>query len=55
VLLEEERRFGRLLQRGRLVLARPRFQGPLGEEDFHYLHDTHGLPRDLVMNLRAGR
>ncbi|MEV6961798.1 alanine--tRNA ligase-related protein [Streptomyces sp. NPDC051207] len=52
VLLEEERRFGRLLERGRRVLARPRFRGPLSEEDFHYLHDTHGLPRDLVLGLR---
>ncbi|MET8784269.1 alanine--tRNA ligase-related protein [Streptomyces sp. NPDC049097] len=51
-LLEEERRFSRLLERGRTVLARPRFQGPLEDEDFDYLHDTHGLPRDLVMNLR---
>ncbi|MGW3511651.1 alanine--tRNA ligase-related protein [Streptomyces sp. NPDC000994] len=53
VLLEEERRFGRLLERGRQVLARPRFRGPLHEEDFHYLHDTHGLPRDIVLNLRS--
>ncbi|MEU6011802.1 alanine--tRNA ligase-related protein [Streptomyces sp. NPDC047453] len=53
VLLEEERRFGRLLERGRQVLARPRFRGPLREEDFHYLHDTHGLPRDIVLNLRS--
>ncbi|WP_035840958.1 alanine--tRNA ligase-related protein [Kitasatospora azatica] len=53
VLLEEERRFGRLLERGRQVLARPRFRGPLTEEDFHYLHDTHGLPRDLVLGLRS--
>ncbi|MHB9855894.1 alanine--tRNA ligase-related protein [Streptomyces krungchingensis] len=52
LLLEEERRFGRLLERGRSVLARTRFQRPLGEQDFHYLHDTHGLPRDLVMSLR---
>ncbi|MFF4318180.1 alanine--tRNA ligase-related protein [Streptomyces sp. NPDC001568] len=52
ILLEEERRFGRLLERGRRVLARPRFRGPLEEGDFHYLHDTHGLPRDLVMSLR---
>jgi len=51
-LLEEERRFSRLLERGRRVLARSRFQGPLKDEDFEYLHDTHGLPRDLVMNLR---
>ncbi|MFF8866227.1 alanine--tRNA ligase-related protein [Streptomyces sp. NPDC015139] len=52
VLLDEERRFGRLLERGRQVLARPRFHGPLSEEDLSYLHDTHGLPRDLVLGLR---
>ncbi|TGB15836.1 alanine--tRNA ligase-related protein [Streptomyces sp. MZ04] len=51
-LIEEERRFSRLLERGRQVLARPRFRGPLDDEDFHYLHDTHGLPRDLVLSLR---
>lgn len=54
LLVEEERRFRRLLDRGRNVLARPRFRGPLGEEDFHYLHDTHGLPRELVTSLREG-
>ncbi|MEU1617157.1 alanine--tRNA ligase-related protein [Streptomyces sp. NPDC005722] len=52
VLLEEERRFRGLLERGRQVLARPRFRGPLDEEDLRYLHDTHGLPRDLVLSLR---
>jgi alanyl-tRNA synthetase len=52
LLLEEERRFGRLLERGRQVLSRPRFRGPLTDEDFHHLHDTHGLPRDLVLSLR---
>lgn len=52
LLLDEERRFVRLLERGRRVLDRPRFHGPLDEEDFHYLHDTHGLPRDLVESLR---
>ncbi|WP_373569144.1 alanine--tRNA ligase-related protein [Streptomyces alfalfae] len=52
VLREEEQRFRRLLERGRQVLARPRFRGPLDEEDLHYLHDTHGLPRDLVLSLR---
>jgi alanyl-tRNA synthetase len=52
LLLEEQRRFRRLLELGRKVLARPRFRGPLGEEDFHYLHDTHGLPRELVTSLR---
>ncbi|WP_030761617.1 alanine--tRNA ligase-related protein [Streptomyces sp. NRRL F-2664] len=52
LLREEEHRFRRLLDRGRQVLARPRFRGPLTTEDFHYLHDTHGLPRDLVTTLR---
>ncbi|MFI7387744.1 alanine--tRNA ligase-related protein [Streptomyces sp. NPDC049813] len=52
VLLDEEDRFRRLLDRGRQVLSRPRFRGPLDEEDLHYLHDTHGLPRDLVLGLR---
>ncbi|MFJ6510603.1 alanine--tRNA ligase-related protein [Streptomyces sp. NPDC091406] len=52
MLREEEHRFRRLLERGRHILTRPRFQGPLTEEDFHYLHDTHGLPRDLVTSLR---
>ncbi|MDH6144342.1 alanyl-tRNA synthetase [Kitasatospora sp. GP30] len=53
VLLDEERRFDRLLERGRQVLSRPRFRGLLGEDDLRYLHDTHGLPRDLVLNLRS--
>jgi alanyl-tRNA synthetase len=53
VLLDEERRFGRLLERGRRVLDRPQFEGPLSDEDYRYLHDTHGLPRDLVTTLRT--
>jgi len=53
VLLDEERRFAVLLERGRKVLSRPRFSGPLGAEDYGYLHDTHGLPRDLVDMLRG--
>ncbi|MEU6972150.1 alanine--tRNA ligase-related protein [Kitasatospora aureofaciens] len=52
VLLDEEHRFTRLLDRGRRILSRPRFRGPLTEDDLHYLHDTHGLPRDLVLDLR---
>lgn len=52
ILLDEERRFRRLLERGQRILTQPRFQGPLDEEDLHYLHDTHGLPRDLVLSLR---
>ncbi|MFE7271616.1 alanine--tRNA ligase-related protein [Streptomyces sp. NPDC057623] len=53
VLVDEERRFGSLLERGRRVLDRPRFEGPLTGEDYRYLHDTHGLPRDLVTTLRT--
>ncbi|MFB7539964.1 alanine--tRNA ligase-related protein [Streptomyces zaomyceticus] len=52
LLLDEEQRFRRLLDRGRRILARPRFRRPLDDEDLHYLHDTHGLPRDLIMTLR---
>ncbi|MFJ2236179.1 alanine--tRNA ligase-related protein [Streptomyces sp. NPDC087859] len=55
VLRDEERRFGRLLQQGRRILSRPQYQGQLSDEDYHYLHDTHGLPRDLVVGLRGPR
>jgi len=50
-LLGEERGFTKLLERGRRVLSRPEFQRPLRDEDYGYLHDTHGLPRDLVAGL----
>jgi alanyl-tRNA synthetase len=48
VLLEEERRFRDLLSRGRQVLSRRRGSGPLTEDEFRYLHETHGLPREFV-------
>ncbi|WP_280219117.1 alanine--tRNA ligase-related protein [Nocardia neocaledoniensis] len=51
VLLDEERRFRLLLERGRKVLSHSRFTGPLTDDDYYYLHDTHGLPRDLVVFL----
>ncbi|WBB67883.1 alanine--tRNA ligase-related protein [Micromonospora sp. WMMD812] len=51
LLLDEERRFRGLLRRGRPVVSRYRSRGPLSEEDYRYLHDTHGLPRDLVDGL----
>jgi alanyl-tRNA synthetase len=51
VLGDEQRRFGQQLVRGRSVLSRRRSGGPLSEEDFRYLHDTHGLPRELVAGL----
>lgn len=46
VLLDEQERFRSLLHRGRRVLSR--HSGPLNEEDYRFLHDTHGLPRELV-------
>ncbi|GHC98541.1 hypothetical protein GCM10010313_07550 [Streptomyces violarus] len=55
VLLDEEQRFGKLLERGSRLLSRPEYQKPLSEEDYAYLHDTHGLPRDLVAGLLATR
>jgi alanyl-tRNA synthetase len=55
VLLDEERRFSQLLERGRLVLSRLGRTGTLGEDDYRYLHDTHGLPRDLVCGLLDSR
>jgi hypothetical protein len=39
VLLGEQRRFGELLVRGR------------AEDELRYLHETHGLPRELVVGL----
>jgi alanyl-tRNA synthetase len=48
VLVYEERRFGALLRRGRPLIERLLERGPLTDEDLHYLHDTHGIPGDLV-------
>ena len=48
VLVYEERRFAALLRRGRPLIERLLLRGPLTEDDFCYLHDTHGIPRDLV-------
>jgi alanyl-tRNA synthetase len=48
VLLSEQERFRSLLHRGRQVLTRRRHSLPLTLDDYGYLHDTHGLPRDLV-------
>jgi alanyl-tRNA synthetase len=51
VLLAEERRFRQLLARGRSLLARLYPCGSLTEADYRYLHDTHGLPRELVTDV----
>jgi alanyl-tRNA synthetase len=51
VLLTEETRFRDLMRRGRTLVTRQRSRGPLTDDDYRYLHDTHGLPRDLVTDL----
>ncbi len=51
VLLSEERRFRGLLLRGRSLLPRLYPSGQLSDDDYAYLHDTHGLPRELVTEL----
>ncbi len=51
VLRGEEQRFGALLTRGRKVLAQLGPHRPLTEADLAYLHETHGLPPELVTEL----
>jgi alanyl-tRNA synthetase len=53
VLHGEEQRFGKLLTRGRKVLAQLPPGQPLTEADLAYLHETHGLPPDLVTELQG--
>lgn len=48
VLLEEQERFRDLMRRGRRVVSRRLSRGPLTEHDYRDLHETHGLPRELV-------
>jgi alanyl-tRNA synthetase len=54
VWLSEERKFSELLRRGRSVLSRLYPSGQLTEGDYEFLHDTHGLPRELVTELVGG-
>ncbi len=51
IMIDEEIRFTNLLDRGRRILSHDRFRKPLDESDFEYLHETHGLPRELVDSL----
>ena len=50
ILRTEENRFRTLMTKGRTVVLRHRSRGDghLTDVDYRYLHDTHGLPRDLV-------
>ena len=54
VLQGEEQRFRSLVSRGRVLVSRLRSRGRLSENDYGYLHGTHGLPRELVEDLLAG-
>jgi alanyl-tRNA synthetase len=51
VLLSEQERFRGLVRRGRSVVSRRLSRGPLSERDYQDLHETHGLPRELVQTL----
>jgi alanyl-tRNA synthetase len=51
VLTSEQRKFSELLTRGRSLLRRLYPTGVLTEDDYAFLHDTHGLPRELVTSL----
>jgi alanyl-tRNA synthetase len=53
VLLAEESKFSGLLSRGRSLLRRLYPDGQLTDEDYAYLHATHGLPRELVTELAS--
>ena len=51
VLRGEERMFADLLTRGRKLVAQLGPGRPLTEADLRYLHQTHGLPPELVIEL----
>ena len=55
VMLDEQQRFSMLLDRGRTVLSRRSLDEPLGLDDYRFLHETHGLPRELVDELLIQR
>jgi alanyl-tRNA synthetase len=51
VLAAEERKFRGLVSRGRSLLRRLYPSGRLSDEDYEFLRDTHGLPRELITEL----
>jgi alanyl-tRNA synthetase len=53
LLTDEERRFRDLLTRGRRVVVKELNNGPLDERRLRNLHETHGLPLELVLSLVA--
>jgi alanyl-tRNA synthetase len=53
VVLEEQRRFTETLERGRKVLSRWPSGKVLDDEGLRFLHETHGVPPELVKLLSA--
>jgi alanyl-tRNA synthetase len=51
ILATEERKFRELVIRGRSLLRRLYPSGTLTDEDYEFLRDTHGLPREVVTGL----
>jgi alanyl-tRNA synthetase len=51
VLLDEERRFERVLERGRKLVSNELRRGPLGPERLEWLRDTHGIPLEVNKDL----
>jgi alanyl-tRNA synthetase len=54
VLTAEERKFRALVRRSRPLLRRLYPSRTLTQQDYEFLHDTHGLPRELVIDLLDG-
>ncbi|HTJ72901.1 MAG TPA: alanine--tRNA ligase-related protein [Actinospica sp.] len=48
VILDEQQRFTKTLERGRKLLSRWPSGTVFDEETLRFLHETHGLPRELV-------
>ena len=51
VLAAEERKFRVLVSRSQSLLRRLYPSGTLAEEDYEFLRDTHGLPREVITAL----
>jgi alanyl-tRNA synthetase len=51
VVLDEQRRFTETLERGRRILSRWPSGKVLDDEGLRFLHETHGVPRELVQLL----
>lgn len=55
VILDEQQRFTTTIERGRRLLSRLPSDAVLDEESLRFLHETHGIPRELVEVLTTER